>query len=83
MNRNLLQYEPNLALFVPDNDALKFYKDIVVKAREALRANGLLIVEINERFGNETAAIFKDNHFRDVTIIKDLDGKDRIVKGVV
>lgn len=83
MNRNVLQYEPHLALFVPDDDALKFYKAIAAKAREALNDGGLLITEINERFGNETAAIFKVNRFRDVAIIKDLDGKDRIVKGIV
>jgi release factor glutamine methyltransferase len=83
MNKNVLQYEPHLALFVPDDDALKFYKAITLKAREVLREDGLLIVEINERFGHETAAIFKDNHFRDVAIVKDLDGKDRIVKGIV
>jgi release factor glutamine methyltransferase len=83
MNRNVLQYEPHLALFVPDDDALKFYKAIAAKAKEVLRDGGLLITEINERFGNETAAIFKANHFHDVTIMKDLDGKDRIVKGIV
>lgn len=83
MNRNVLQYEPHLALFVPDDDALKFYKAIAVKAREVLNEGGLLIVEINERFGHETAAIFKANHFHDVAIMKDLDGKDRIVKGIV
>lgn len=83
MNRNVLQYEPHLALFVPDDDALKFYKAIAVKAREVLNEGGLLIVEINERFGHETAAIFRANHFHDVAIMKDLDGKDRIVKGIV
>jgi release factor glutamine methyltransferase len=83
MNKNVLQFEPHLALFVPDDDALKFYKAIAEKAREVLTVGGLLITEINERFGNETAAIFKANHFQDVAIIKDLDGKDRIVKGIV
>lgn len=83
MNRNVLQYEPHLALFVPDDDALKFYKAIAIKAREVLVGGGLLIVEINERFGNETAVLLKENHFHQVTIIKDLDGKDRIVKGIV
>lgn len=83
MSRNVLQYEPHLALFVPDDDALKFYKAITIKAREVLTGGGLLIVEINERFGNETAALLKANHFHHVAIIKDLDGKDRIVKGIV
>jgi release factor glutamine methyltransferase len=83
MNSNVLQYEPHLALFVPDDDALKFYKAIAVKAREVLVQGGLLIVEINERFGYETAALLKANQFHHVTIIKDLDGKDRIVKGIV
>jgi release factor glutamine methyltransferase len=83
MNKNVLQYEPHLALFVPDDDALKFYKAIAVKAYEALCKGGLLVVEINERFGNETAEVLKANRFREVVIIKDLDGKDRIVKGIV
>ena len=83
MNSNVLQYEPHLALFVPDDDALKFYKAIAIKAREVLVSGGLLIVEINERFGNETAALLKANHYHPVTIVRDLDGKDRIVKGIV
>lgn len=83
MNSNVLQYEPHLALFVPDDDALKFYKAIAIKAHEVLVRGGLLIVEINERFGNETAAVLKANDYHHVAIIKDLDGKDRIVKGIV
>ena len=79
MEENVLNYEPHLALFVPDNDPLVFYKVIAAKAVVALKPGGRLMVEINERFGNEVREVFTNAGFTNAKIIKDLQGKDRIV----
>lgn len=79
MNNNVLDHEPHLALFVPDNDPLIFYKVIAKRGLQALKPEGRIIVEINERFGKETADIFKMEGFIKIEIIKDIQGKDRIV----
>lgn len=81
MKDNVISYEPHLALFVPENDALIFYKAIAAKAKTVLKPDGLCIVEINERFGKEVAEVFSKNSFSDIKIKKDLNGKERIVSG--
>jgi release factor glutamine methyltransferase len=81
MNKNVTSYEPHIALFVTDKDPLIFYRRILEVAYVSLAPNGFLIVEINERFGNEVATLFKQHNFADVQVLKDLDGKDRIVLG--
>jgi release factor glutamine methyltransferase len=83
MRRNVTDFEPALALFVPEDDPLIFYKAIVRQASRALRRSGLLAVEINERFGEDVANIFREEGFREVMIVKDIFGKERIVKGVL
>lgn len=82
MENNVLQHEPHVALFVPDNDPLIFYKAIAEKGFAALRPGGSVMVEINERFGNATADVFHEKGFTDVRIIKDMQNKDRIVRAV-
>jgi release factor glutamine methyltransferase len=79
MKNNVLQHEPHLALFVPDNDPLIFYKAIAEKGFAALKQGGRIMVEINEQFGNQTAEVFREAGFRDFRIIKDLQNKDRII----
>ena len=79
MEENVLNYEPHLALFVPDNDPLVFYKVIAEKAVVALKPGGRLMVEINERFGNEVRQVFTNAGLTNAKVIKDLQGKDRIV----
>lgn len=83
MRRNVTDFEPALALFVPEEDPLIFYKAIARQASRALRRSGLLAVEINERFGEGVANIFREEGFREVMIVKDIFGKERIVKGVL
>jgi release factor glutamine methyltransferase len=83
MSKNVVQYEPRVALFVDSNDPLLFYNAIAVRAKESLSRNGLLAVEINERFGGEVRQLLINHNFRDVQIIQDVFGKDRIVKGVL
>jgi release factor glutamine methyltransferase len=82
MKRNVLDYEPALALFVPDDDPLLFYKAIARKGLVSLRERGLLMVEINERFGIATADLLSTLGYHSVEIIKDIDSKDRIVKAI-
>ncbi|MEJ0054164.1 MAG: peptide chain release factor N(5)-glutamine methyltransferase [Bacteroidota bacterium] len=81
MERNVLDFEPSMALFVPDNDPLLFYKAIARKAIKSLHPGGFLITEINEQLGNDTAVLFQKHGFADVQIIKDLEARDRFVYG--
>jgi release factor glutamine methyltransferase len=79
MKANVSQYEPHIALFVPDNDALLFYRALTKRSVSALVPGGLLAVEINERFGSEVATLITDAGYDDVEVLKDLAGKDRFV----
>lgn len=79
MNNNVLLYEPHLALFVPDNDALIFYEKIALFAQTHLKKDGIIWVEINESLGAETAETFINKGFK-ATIIKDMQEKDRMVR---
>ena len=77
MDRNVKDYEPGQALFVPDNDPLQFYKAIVPYAAQSLERGGKLYLEINQRFGNEVKRLLQDNGFDEVRIIEDSFGKVR------
>jgi release factor glutamine methyltransferase len=79
MKKNVLDYEPHLALFVPDHDPFVFYSMIARKGFAALTDSGKVFVEINERYGNEVSDIFKDAGFNTIRMVKDLQGKNRIV----
>jgi release factor glutamine methyltransferase len=79
MKSNVLDYEPPQALFVSDEDPLLFYKAIALKSKTLLKTEGRVLVEINEKFGDEVKDLFESSGFREVQIIKDLDSKDRIV----
>lgn len=79
MRANVLDHEPHLALFVPDDDALKFYEAVADIAVRLLSPSGFGIVEINEALGKETAAVFTDSGFSGVSVLKDLSDKDRFV----
>lgn len=79
MRKNVLDHEPHLALFVPDDDPLLFYRAVAQWALQLLKPGGFGIVEINEALGEETAEIYRRNGFSAVTIIKDLNDKDRFV----
>ena len=79
MERNVLDYEPRQALFVPDDDPLRFYRAIASIAATVLTPGGRLYVEINRRFGQETAALFEQQGFADTRVLKDSFGNDRFV----
>jgi release factor glutamine methyltransferase len=82
MKSNVLDHEPHLALFVPDDDPLIFYKRIVSEARQCLNPGGLLAMEINEKFGKQVTEIFLKHGFEEVSMVDDLAGKPRVVKGL-
>ena len=63
MRRNVLDYDPALALFVPDDDPLRFYRAIAEKAKQSLVKEGLLVVEINEALAEETSALLQGQGF--------------------
>ena len=77
---NVLDNEPHLALFVPDNNPLLFYKKIADLAFTSLSKNGLIFFEINERFGKETVAMLSAIGFVDIELKKDINDKDRMIK---
>lgn len=78
MERNVLDHEPHLALFVPDTDPLIFYRAIASFAMSHLAPNGWLCLEINQAFPDETTQLLSSFGFRDITIIPDQYGKNRI-----
>lgn len=82
MNRNVLDYEPIIALFVDDNRPLLFYEKIGEYAINSLKLDGLLLFEINEQFGAETCLALTKIGFRNCQIIKDLNNKNRIVLAI-
>jgi release factor glutamine methyltransferase len=80
MHKNVLDFEPDSALFVDDANALVFYDEITKLATEKLEASGQLFFEINEYLGKETQELVNSLGFKDVVIKKDLFGKDRMLK---
>lgn len=80
MRPNVTEYEPDLALFVPDGDPLLFYRAIARWAGSLLSVGGTGIVEINELIGDGTVAVFKDSGFQNVELMNDFYGKNRFVK---
>ena len=79
MEANVLDWEPELALFVPDEDPLRFYRRIAELGRELLRPGGKLYFEINQAYGQDMIRMIEMNQYRDVRVIKDIFGKDRIL----
>ena len=82
MERNVKDYEPGQALFVPDNDPLLFYKSIAPYAMQSLVKGGRLYLEINQRFGAEVKRLLEENGFDEVRIIEDSYGKVRFAAAV-
>ena len=83
MERNVLDYEPGQALFVPDNDPLLFYKAIVPYASQSLERGGRLYLEINQRFGDEVKRLLEACGFDEVRIIEDSYGKPRFAAAIM
>jgi len=81
MHRNVLEFEPSGALFVPDNDPLRFYRAILSLAVHILEPGGTIYFEINESMGKQVHYLLKSHNYSEIKIIKDINGKERIAKG--
>jgi len=81
MKNNVLGFEPHRALFVPDRDPLKYYRAILTISDNILNAGGSVYFEINETMGKQVWDMFESYKFRDIKILKDINGKERIAKG--
>ena len=82
MQENVLDYEPELALFVEDKNPLIFYKKIASLAFNFLNKNGKLFFEINAKFGKETIEMLADIGFVNIELKKDMNDKDRMIKAI-
>lgn len=81
MSDNVLSYEPELALFVPDSDPLLFYRAIAHYASKALKPGGRLLFETNTAYAHEVAQAMADEGFTAIEVRNDCFGKPRMVKG--
>lgn len=80
MNENVLQYEPHVALFVADDDALIFYKALAKFGKKRLYGGGSIYMEIHEDLGKDVLALFKKEGYKNLELRKDMQGKNRMVK---
>ncbi len=80
MKPNVMDWEPHTALFVEDTDPLLFYRRISRLATTQLKEKGWLYFEINEAYGAQVADMLKADGFREVGVLQDLQGKDRMVQ---
>lgn len=79
MERNVLDHEPHLALFVPDEDPLLFYRKIAELGVEILSTGGRLYFEINRAYGRETVLLLEGLGYSNVQLVQDQFGNDRMV----
>jgi release factor glutamine methyltransferase len=80
MAAHVLNYEPHQALFVPDTDALIFYKKIAAFGKTHLKPKGVIYLEINQQAGEETVTVFTAAGYSTVELKKDMSGNDRMVR---
>lgn len=83
MKNNVLKYEPDIALFVKDEDPLLFYDKISDLAVQNLNTNGKLYFEINQFLSKDVKTLLKEKGFNNIQIRKDMFGKDRMVKASI
>lgn len=81
MERNVLDYEPETALFVPDDDPLRFYRTIAEYGKATLEAGGELYFEINPSYASELKTMLEKMGYGNLEIRKDQFGKQRMMKG--
>lgn len=80
MDANVLDYEPHIALFVPDSDPLEFYSAIFDMAERCLSGNGRLYFEINPLFADRLVQLAAAKGFHDAVVFRDTDGKQRFLR---
>ncbi|HKL96230.1 MAG TPA: peptide chain release factor N(5)-glutamine methyltransferase [Paludibacteraceae bacterium] len=83
MEENVLAHEPEIALFVTDDDPLIFYRHIGQFALQHLKKEGQLFLEINQALGKETVRLLKEIGFKTVELRKDLSGKNRMIRAML
>jgi release factor glutamine methyltransferase len=81
MGRNVLDFEPHLALFVTDSDPLVYYKAILNLADKILLPEGRLYLEINENMGRSMIQLLKSYEYTEIEVVPDINDKERIIKG--
>lgn len=79
IKKNVLDYEPHLALFVDDNDALVFYRKIAALAKSGLKESGQLYFEINQYLGKEMTDLLEKMDFKNIELRKDIYDNDRMI----
>ena len=79
MHANVRDFEPGLALFVPDHDPLLFYRVIAEKALKLVKPGGKLYYEIHNNFGPQTVELLEGLGYLEIDLVKDLNNKDRMV----
>ncbi len=79
IKKNVLDYEPHLALFVEDNDALLFYRKIAQLSKTSLTQNGKLYFEINQYLGKETVELLEELEYENIKLLKDIYDNDRMI----
>ena len=82
MSKNVLNFEPHLALFTPENDPLFYYKKILNFSQGHLKSNGCLFLEINENLSKNVQELLNDYGFHDIKLRKDFRQKNRMIKAV-
>lgn len=80
---NVLEFEPHLALFVEDTDALLFYRKIAHLASKNLAQNGKMFFEINQYLGKETVGLLENLGFKSIELKKDIYGNDRMIQSTL
>lgn len=83
MQTNVLEHEPQLALFVTNEKPLVFYKRITAFAKTHLNEGGALYFEVNQYLGEETKQLLEDQDFSEIELRKDMFGNDRMLKGTL
>ena len=79
MDANVLDYEPHLALFVPDEDPLLFYRAISEFGREHLAEGGLIFFEVNRAYAEQVAELLQQKGYDEVQVVKDEYDNNRFV----
>jgi release factor glutamine methyltransferase len=82
MHKNVTDHEPGVALFVSDENPLKFYDAIALYAQKNLKENGSLYLEINQYLPKETEQLFRNHNFSEIELRKDMFGNKRMIKCV-
>ncbi len=82
MQKNVLEWEPHLALFVSDDDPLQFFRQIAMVSLTRLKSGGMLLFEINERYGFELEVLLSELGYHKIRIINDIHSRNRFISAL-